>query len=174
MVPAQDALVTLRHDLYGQYLKKVYQRMATFVPSDASIIEVGVRPKSEDRGVISRQVIPHRTFVGVDRDPKRGELVRDVMHDAVKADVIISTCLLHHTSKNMVPRVLVNLQAPLLMLSGPNGAVLTELFGDHRWHLEEAFLRAWLEDLGYQVECERIGLSEPLSEILVIATERDA
>lgn len=165
--------MTLPHERYGpEYLGAVvYPRMAEFVPPAARIVEIGVRP--EDRGVLSREIIPHAAFMPVDRDPARAEacggMVVDVLQTPIRADVIISTCVLHHTDEHDIPQLLRNLRAPLLMFSGPNATVLPTLFGDHRWHLKAAKLAGWLAELGYRVEVEPIGLTEPFSELLVIA-----
>lgn len=166
MVPAQDRLVTLPHDRYGEYLVTVYRRMAEYVPPDAVVLEIGAR---HDRGVLSRPIIPHAEFYAIDRDPERGDVTLDVLEAPVEADVILSTCVLHHTPEEDVPRLLANLRAPLLMFSGPNIEVMPDLFGDHAWHIEVAKLTGWLADLGYTVRSSRIGLSEPLAEVLVVA-----
>ena len=164
-----DALLTLPHARYGpEYLGAVvYPLMARYVPADADVLEVGARP--EDRGVLSRPIIPHRRFRTVDRDPRRGELVVDVTRDTIQADVILSTCVLHHTPWEEVPRLLSHLWAPLLMFTGPNVAVVPALFGDHRWHLDGVALTSWLLALGYSVETRRIGLTAPFSELFVRA-----
>jgi len=150
------------------YLEMVYRRMSLHVPPQADVIEVGVRP--EDRGVVSRRIIPHRSFRTVDRDSRRGEIVKDVLRESVSADVIISTCVLHHTPEDLVPKLLANLHAPVLLLSGPNANVLPKLFGDHQWHIEREKLVDWLNALDYNVSWRPSGLSEPLSEVLVVAT----
>lgn len=168
MASTQDALVTLPHERYKEYLEVVYKLMAQYVPAHASVIEVGVRPENGDRGVISRRVIPHRTFTGVDRT-SRGEVVLDVLKEAIEADVILSTCVLHHTPEALIPKLLINLHAPVLLFSGPNVAALPELFGDHQWHIDIVKLRDWLGALGYRVSSGRIGLTEPLSELFVVA-----
>ena len=167
MVPAQDALITLPHEYYGQYLEQVYLWMAQYVPPNANVMEVGVRP--EDRGVISRRIIPHRSFIGVDRRPDRGELVLDVLQAPIRADVIISTCVLHHTPRSSITRLLAHLNAGVLLFSGPNAAVLPELIGDHQWHIEVPILVRWLEQAGYRVTWEPSGLSEPRCEVVVAA-----
>ena len=184
MVPVQDALMTLPHNRYGQYLQHVYRKMAAHVPLTADVIEVGVRP--EDRGVLSRLIVPHHRFTCVDRDqerahaaanvrfhtnsPRADPLVVDVLDTPIEADVIISTCILHHTPEKHIRRLLHNLCAPILLLSGPNASVMTELFGDHEWHIDIGKLIMWLNEVGYtDVTWESIGLSEPLCEVLVVA-----
>ena len=168
MAPTQDELITLKHTRYCEYLEYVYNRMARWVGSGAHVLEVGVRP--QDRGVLSRRIIPHASFRTVDRRPsRRPNMVRDVLKGPVSADVIISTCILHHTAEEDIPKLLSNLRAPILLLSGPNVAVLPELFGDHKWHIEIDKLKGWLEDLGYGVQYFASGLSIPYCELLVVA-----
>lgn len=162
----QDALVTLQHNRYGEYLEHVYTKMAAHVPPDADIIEIGAR---HDRGVISKRVIPHKWFMAVDRNRRRGDLCIDVLETPLKAGVILSTCVLHHTPECDIPRLLDNLKAPLLMFSGPNAQVMTELFGDHQWHIDTDKLTGWLTERGYTSTWERIGLSELLCEVLIVA-----
>ncbi len=162
----QDELITLAHKRYGEYLTKVYSRMADFIPDDSDIVEIGAR---EDRGVISREILKYRTFLSVDKDPLRGDMTMDALHEDITSDVIISTCLLHHTAEEDIPQVLSHLKADVLLLSGPNIKVMPELFGDHLWHIEIDKLRYWLEQLGFAVEWESSGLSEPHAELLVIA-----
>ncbi len=168
----QDALMTAGMANYRKYLQTVvYPTMAKYVKAKGRVVEVGVRPGLQgDRGVVSPAIIPHTTFIGVDRNPDRSKVVHDVLTTPLKADVILSTCVLHHTREQDVPAVLANLQAPLLLLSGPNAAVLRDLFGDHLWHLEVGKLKGWLLELGYNwIRREPLGLSLPLSELLVVA-----
>lgn len=160
----QDALVTLPHERYGEYLEIVYSKMAAHVPPDSNVVEVGAR---HDRGAISKRLIPHKTFVAADRNRRRGDITVDVLEDHLYADVILSTCVLHHTKEQDIPKVLEHLHAPILMFSGPNVEVLPELFGDHQWHIDVTKLIVWLK--GYEVSWERIGISEPFCEVMVIA-----
>jgi len=172
MVPAQDALIEGDMATYGEYLETVYRKMATYLPHDhANIIEVGCRP--HDRGVISPRVIPHKTFLCVDKNPKRSPLALDVLLQGVYADVILSTCVLHHTPVEHVPLLLTRLHAPLLMFSGPNVRVLPALFGDHKWHINAEHLAGWLGRLGYDCVWQSIGLTEPLCEIFFVARNKD-
>ncbi len=161
----RDALFDLPHHRYVEWLEVLYTRMAQEIPPDATVLEVGTRTY---RGVITPDYIPCKSFVAVDRDRHRPGLNIDVTHEAVHADAIISTCVLHHTPEHIVPQVLGNLHAPLLVLSGPN-ADTHRPYGDHEWHLEEAKLRHWLYELGYLMTWERIGLTEPFCEALVVA-----
>jgi len=166
MAVLQDELIDLPHKRYGEYLRLVYSEMAKHVPPDANIIEIGAR---HDRGVISKEVIPHKTFTTVDKDPKRGDIHCDVLVNHLFADVILSTCLLHHTRECDLHCALSHLHAPLMMFSGPNAKVMTELFGDHQWHLEVNKLSRVLGGLGYDfLDWRPIGMSEPLCELLVI------
>lgn len=179
MVLTQDDLVTLPQSRYGEYLSSVYRRMAAFVPHNAHVMEVGVRP--EDRGVLSRQVIPHRLFTCVDKnrqravaavasqDPRSACRVCDVLTTVVQADVILSTCVLHHTVEGNIPLLLGNLHADTLLFSGPNVVVLPELFGDHLWHIDITKLFAWLVELHYVAVWAPSGLTAPLSEVFVVA-----
>lgn len=162
----QDALITLPHARYGEYLTRVYTRMAAHIAVAGSVIEIGAR---NDRGVISRRIIPHTSFLCVDRNPRRPGLTIDVLNELVSADTIISTCVLHHTKREDVSRLLFNLEAPLLMLSGPNVEVWPDLIGDHEWHIEPNWLRDQLAALGYETIVEPIGMSEPFCEVLVVA-----
>jgi len=164
----KDELITLPHNRYGEYLEYVYNRMVQWVGSGAHVMEVGVRPT--DRGVLSRRIIPHITFRTVDRRAsRRPDLVCDVLKAPIQTDVIISTCILHHTAEKDIPLLLSNLRAPILLLTGPNVAVMKNLIGDHKWHIAEDLLRGWLEDLGYTVRFFPSGLSIPYCELLVVA-----
>ena len=168
MAPTQDELITLPHNRYGEYLVYVYNRMVPWVGTEAHVMEVGVRPT--DRGVLSRKIIPHALFTTVDKDRRRWpDVVRDVLQTSVTADIIISTCILHHTAEEDIPLLLSNLQAPILLLSGPNVAVMKDLIGDHKWHIDGRLLRGWLEDLGYKARFFASGLSIPYCELLVVA-----
>lgn len=164
----QDALVTLPHNRYGEYLEVVYRKMAVHVPPNATVLEIGAR---HDRGVISRRIIPHKAFIAADRNRHRGDMTVDVLEEEVQADVILSTCVLHHTKRGDISRLLDNLRARVLMFSGPNVEAMPKLFGDHQWHIEVPYLTALLEDRLYDVTWERVGLSEPLSEVLVVAKQ---
>jgi hypothetical protein len=157
--------VTLPHDRYGEYLEFVYTKMAAHVPPDSTVLEIGAR---HDRGVISKRVIPHKAFLSADRNTRRGDMTVDVLYEEVQADVILSTCVLHHTPEHQIQMLLDNLCAPILMFSGPNVEAMPELFGDHQWHIEIPKLAGWLEDRGYRVSWERVGLTEPLCEVLVV------
>lgn len=158
--------MTLPHNRYGEYLEHVYTKMAVHVPPDSTVLEIGAR---HDRGVISKRVIPHKTFLTVDRNSRRGDMTADVLYEEMQAGVILSTCILHHTPESLIPKLLDNLVAPLLMFSGPNVEAMPKLFGDHRWHIEIPKFVGWLEERGYTVTWERVGLSEPLCEVLVLA-----
>ncbi len=157
--------MTLPHRLFWTYLVKVYERMAREIPPDANVLEVCTRTY---RGVMTPELIPCRHFVAVDRDDQRPGFTVDVLEEPVSADAIISTAILHHTDEENIPRLLANLRAPLLLFNGPT-ADTHEPYGDHRWHLEESKLRRWLGELGYSMTWERIGLTEPLCEALVVA-----
>ncbi len=174
----RDALMMASMANYRKYLQTVvYPTMAKYVKTKGRVVEVGVRPRiwgqpglQGDRGVVSPAIIPHATFTGVDRNSDRSKVVHDVLTTPLKADVILSTCLLHHTRERDVPTVLANLQAPLLLLSGPNKVELPDLFGDHLWHLERGKLERWLLALGYScVAWEPLGLTLPKCELLVVA-----
>lgn len=152
-------------DDYKDYLRVMYARMGTLVPPDGVVIEIGARIV---RGVETPNIIPHRYFMAIDRNPDRPGINLDVLRTPVYADVILSTCVLHHTAKEDIPRLLANLRAPLLMFTGPT-ADTHDPYGDHLWHLEEKPLRRWLKDLGYTMTWERSGLSEPKAEAFVVA-----
>lgn len=141
--------------------------MADYVSSDSSVIEIGAR---RDRGVISKRIIPHKSFVSADKNPRRGDVTADALQEDLTADVILSTCVLHHTREQDIPVLLSHCHAPLLMFSGPNVRVLPDLFGDHQWHIDEEALTAMLDGAGYnEVMCDPIGISEPFCEVLVVA-----
>lgn len=165
----QDALVTLPHKRYGEYLAKVYAKMAEHIPASSHVIEIGTR--REDRGVISRKMLPYRIFETLDKNPSRAELVADIRTTTIRADVILSTCILHHLAEDEVPMALRHMEAPVLLFSGPSKAVLPELFGDHKWHLEPDKLIDWLNDLGFKrFHIEPIGMTEPYCERFIAAT----
>jgi hypothetical protein len=170
----------VRADRYGKYLTRVYEAMAPYVLPSDDVVEIGARPISKDRGVLSRQIIPHRTFTTVDRGMEhhgkpRGDVVKDVLKEPVEADVILSTCVLHHTPEQLIPRLLSNLRAPTLMFSGPNVELLPELIGDHEWHIDIVKLRRWLEERGYYVQWQpmRLARGEPPYELLVVALKSE-
>lgn len=150
---------------YRDYLRVMYARMGQIVPPNGVVIEIGARAV---RGVETPNFIPHRYFMAIDRDPSRPGVTLDVLHTPVYGDVILSTCVLHHTAKENIPRLLGNLRAPLLMFTGPT-ADTHEPYGDHLWHLEEKPLRRWLKDLGYTMTWEPSGLTEPKLEAFVVA-----
>lgn len=165
----QDALVTLPHKRYGEYLEKVYAKMAKYIDSTDHVVEIGTR--REDRGKISRKMLPYRIFETLDKNPSRAELVADIRNTPIRADVILSTCILHHLEEDEVPMALRNMEAPVLLFSGPTKEALPELFGDHRWHIEPNKLIDWLDDLGYRTfNIERIGMSRPYCEVFISAS----
>jgi hypothetical protein len=94
----------------------------------------------------------------------------DALTQRIRADVILSTCVLHHPPEQVVPTLLANLCAPLLMFTGPNAETHAP-YGDHAWHLEADKLQVWLSDLGYEVTFEPIGLTAPFCELFVVARQ---
>lgn len=162
----RDALFEFSTELYGAvWLPRLYSRMAREVPAGSHVMEVGTR---SFRGIITPWYVPHARFTPVDRDPHRPGLSVDVLRTPVEADVILSTCVLHHTPEHLVPQLLGNLRAPLLLLSGPN-AETHDPYGDHEWHLDRRKLDRWLRVLDYCMTWERVGMTEPFCEALVIA-----
>lgn len=163
-----DELFRLPMEQFWRYLHRVYDRMALEVDPDALVLEVGTRIF---RGIVTPRRIACRYFIALDRDESRPGLTVDVLERPVYADVILSTCLLHHTPEADVPRALKNLRAPLLMFSGPTADTHAP-YGDHQWHLEPAKLQGWLGDLGYSMTFERFGMTEPYCEAVVIARRK--
>lgn len=163
----QDELVTLPHNEYWRYLIRVYGAMTEHIPPNSHLIEIGTR---HDRGVLSKEILPYSKFETVDKNPKRAGRSVDVRNVKISADVILSTCLLHHTAEEEIPSMLRNLDAPILLFSGPSKEALPGLFGDHKWHIETHKLIDWLHNIGYRnFTVDKIGMSEPYCEVFVAA-----
>jgi len=144
--------------------------MKTWISPTDTVIEICTR---HDRGIIGQEVIPHNTYIMVDKNPSRPGLTLDVLKDELpECDVLISTAILHHTAPENLLQLFHNLgknTRKYILLSGPNVEVLPELFGDHLYHIdvdqmiEIAYKARW--------RCSSVsycGLSKPLCEVMMV------
>ena len=158
---------------YAEYLVHIYSKMRDHVRPTDTVLEVCTR---HDRGVLGELILPHERYVMVDRDPDRPGLVLDAVADELPAsDVTVSTAILHHTAPGDVERLFANLARRTrrtIILTGPNVEVIPELFGDHRYHLDQRHLAAVAQSAGWRVEvAEPCGHSLPLSPLYPAACE---
>lgn len=166
----KDDLLEAPMSRYAQYLQYVYNRMAQHTTAEDEVFEVCTR---HDRGVLSKAIIPHARFLGIDKDPRRPGLNLDVMKNELPyCDVLLSTAILHHTPRKNLPELISRLAKNtrrLLMFSGPHAAVMPELFGDHEYHIDVGEIMGMAEVVGFQfLRVERVGLSKPFSEVLIV------
>ena len=166
-----DELCTTRSpERVEDYLRSVYEKMAEYTTDVDHVTEVCTR---HDRGVISREIIPHAYWTNIDRDPKRPGMTLDVLEGRIPvSDVLISTAVLHHTPPEDIGRLLNRLcdsVRRLVILSGPCVRALPELFGDHLYHIDGAEVCGHAHNADFRLRSSRmVGLSEPYSEILLV------
>jgi hypothetical protein len=165
-----DELQECDGDLMTKYLSMVYEKMSRFTTERDEVIEVCTR---HDRGIISPGIIPHAKWTNIDRCDYRPGLNLTVGVDELpECDVLLSTAILHHTHRNDLPKVMAALCGSarrIVMLSGPNAAEMPELFGDHMYHIDGAEITGLAQDNGFRYRhASRSGLSEPLSELLLV------
>lgn len=165
-----DDLLTASMEKYGEYLRLVYSKMKKYVGKDSIVMEICTR---HDRGIIGREVIPHNTYIMVDKNPSRPGHTLDAIKDELPScEVLISTAILHHTAQEDLVELFRNLGKHTkrhIMLSGPNVEVLPELFGDHLYHIEVEEMVKIGRAVGWNcIEIIPCGLSKPLCEVLMV------
>jgi len=171
-----DRLMTVDGKRFTDYLRQVvYPKMAKHTRSSDHVMEICTR---HDRGVISLSIVPHAEWTNIDRDGCRPGLTLDVLEDEIpRCDVVISTAILHHTEKALLPdlmRVLCESASRAVILSGPNAEYVPNLIGDHEYHIDGGEICGLAHDNGFHLKAsERIGLSDPLCGILLVF-ERDS
>ena len=165
-----DELKTASMERYGEYLRLVYSKMKKYVGEDDTVMEICTR---HDRGIIGQEVIPHSTYIMVDKNPNRPGYTLDAIKDELPScEVLISTAILHHTAPEDLVELFRNLGKNTerhIMLSGPNVEVLPELFGDHLYHIEvEEMVKIGISVGWNCIEIIPCGLSKPLCEVLMV------
>lgn len=166
----RDKLFETPQEHYVRYLDYVYGLMEQHVEDDDVVVEVCTR---EDRGIFSQEIIPHKEYILVDRNPARPGHDIDALTGVLpKCDVLLSTAILHHTPPGDIARLLENLcknTRRLVMLSGPNVEVMPELLGDHKYHIDVGEIIEMVKSFGFKYwRIERTGLSKPYSEVLLV------
>jgi len=169
-----DELQTASMERYGKYLRLVYNKMKEYVSPSDIVMEICTR---HDRGIIGREILPHSTYIMVDKNPDRPGHTLDAIKDELPScDVLVSTAILHHTAPENLLELFRNLRLntrKYIMLSGPDVRVLPELFGDHLYHIDVygmadiAMLSGWR-----CIKYYPCGLSKPLCEVMMVF-ERD-
>lgn len=153
---------------YGErVLVPLYRSMAKHILWTDTVLEIGVR---EDRGNLSREIFECARFIAADRNPERVELagggeVLDVLVEQIpEADVVVTTALIHHTGKSIVPLLIKRLCAAakrMLLISGPDVREQPLPYGDHRWHLNVDELVGMASDNGFAlIEESKVGTGD--------------
>lgn len=166
----QDALITASMERYTDYLCMVYNKMSRYIAPSDTVMEICTR---HDRGILGKQLLPHNTYIMVDRDPKRPGHTLDALKDELPGcDILLSTALLHHTSPENLVELFKNLEKNTrkkILINGPNVAVLPDLFGDHLYHINTDQMESVAKEAGWWcTHLEPSGLSKPFCEVLMV------
>ncbi len=156
-------------EVYGEYLERIYTRMAKHTYSDDVVMEICTR---HDRGVLSPKIIPHSRFYLIDKDPERPGMSLNAITDALPScDVLISTAILHHTAPCDIPALFRNLgknTRRIMIFTGPDVAFTPELYGDHLYHLDKKKLIHLGRVCGWICTvADSVGFSEPFAELFL-------
>lgn len=165
-----DELQTASMERYGEYLRYLYKRFSGYIEDSDVVMEVCTR---HDRGILGREIIPHSSYIMVDRSPSRPGLTLDVLKDELPGcDVLISTAILHHTNPDNLRKLFINLgknTRKRIILSGPNVKVLPELFGDHLYHIDvDEIIKIAIESRWVCSNIQYCGISKPLCEVMLV------
>jgi len=168
-----DDLLHCSMERYGDYLRKVYRKMAQWIEPSDKVVEVCIR---HDRGVISREEIVCSQLDGLDLDPSRcpqGGYKANAITDVLpEADVYISTAIIHHTKPESMTQLLRNLRhyaGKRLIVTGPSRKEMPELIGDHEWHIDMVEFESMAKEAGWSLlHHEGIGINEPFCELLIV------
>ena len=159
---------------YQKLFEDTYSQMLPYISPEDVVVEIGVR---DDRGVISSTMFNCKEFIGVDARPERVQMasatskvctqcssppkgISYILGDALKddlplCDVMITTALIHHHPKETLRHALTHLgkfTKKYLIISGPNGAVQTSVYGDHQYHLSKADIEEVAPLVGFKVK----------------------
>ena len=160
--------------MFEEFFTENYSKMKQFTHPSYSLLEVGCR---DDRGVLSSRILDfsHMTILDKDRDRvllaqqaigKNSQSINFVVADIFNVadysslangfDIVMTTALVHHTPIEGVKklmRIFKKLAKKRIIISGPNAKVQTELYGDHRYHLNREELR----DISGEVGLKEVG-----------------
>jgi len=149
-------------DIFEKYLRSVYDLAKFYTASDSSdvIMEICTR---HDRGILGREILPHKQYIMVDRSPYRVGLTLDaVKHILPSCDVAISTAVFHHTAPSDIEGLFKNIAMSTrrtIIISGPADDTGVPLYGDHLYHLNRGEMVSIARRNGWDLEHEeRIGL----------------
>ena len=147
-------------DIYQKYLENIYRLAKGYISKSDVVMEICVR---HDRGILGRKIIPHSTYIMVDRSPKRPGLTIDAVTDLLpRCDVAISTAVFHHTPPEDIETLFINLTKHTkraIIISGPADDMGVPLYGDHKYHLNFKELDKISKRVGWWlVFHKRIGL----------------
>lgn len=140
-----------------------YKLIKQYIERDVSVLEIGCR---DDRVSLSSYIFEAK-LTGLDRDPLRVDIARELSkpgtdfincdllnYSGKKFDIVISTAIAHHTSRDEIFRLfskLADIAKNRIILSGPNAEVQTEIYGDHRYHLDLGDLCCIADCLGFKL-----------------------
>ena len=149
-------------DIFEKYLRSVYDLAKFYIASDSSdvIMEICTR---HDRGILGREILPHKQYIMVDKSPYRIGLTLDaVKHILPSCDVAISTAVFHHTAPSDIEGLFKNIAMSTrrtIIISGPADDTGVPLYGDHLYHLNRGEMVSIARRNGWDLEHEeRIGL----------------
>ncbi len=149
------------NDIYEKYLRTIYDLAKFYTASDSSdvIMEICTR---HDRGILGREIIPHKQYIMVDKALNRIGLNLDAVTDELPAcDVTISTAVFHHTAPKDIQKLFNNIAKNTkrtIIITGPANDTGVVLYGDHLYHLDIEELGGFAYAAGWEMTSERIGL----------------
>ena len=149
-------------DIFEKYLRSVYDIAKFYTASDSSdvIMEICTR---HDRGILGREILPHKDYIMVDKASDRVGLSLDAVEDVLpECDVLVSTAIFHHTTPENIEKLFNNLARNTrrtIIITGPADDTGVPLYGDHLYHLNRGEIVSIARRNGWDVEHEeRIGL----------------
>ena len=150
---------------YQKLFGDTYTVMGKYIQPLDEIMELGCR---DDRAVISSRLLAFSKMVVVDRQPKRIQMARSrISNPNVEylcgdffsmelpvVDVVLTTALIHHHSLDQLRTILSKMAASAkryVMISGPNAAIQTKLYGDHQYHIAAEDVEEACKDCGLKL-----------------------
>lgn len=164
-------------DIYEKYLRSIYHLAESYIEFESLVMEICTR---HDRGILGREILPHKKYIMVDKAANRIGLSLDALTDVLPTcDVAISTAIFHHTAPENIEKLFNNIAKntrKTIIISGPADDTGVPLYGDHLYHLNKDELIDIARRAGWKTNCAtHIGLKhcKPYELFLVFIRETE-
>ena len=161
-------------NIFEKYLKSIYYRAQAYISPKGTVMEICTR---HDRGILGRRILPHSTYIMVDKAENRVGHSLDAVEDNLPScDVVISTAIFHHTAPENIEKLFNNIAKNTrkrIIISGPADDRGVPLYGDHLYHLNKEELINIAQRAEWDVDCAyHIGLKHCVQYELFLVFSR--